>query len=78
VSEVPSVFSVGGVQLSAAPPEETSTTLIEKARSAVVARPSLTLIVTLAYEPTCVALGVPESKPLLVLNVAQLGRFAIV
>jgi hypothetical protein len=51
-------------------------TVIENAASEVVALPSLTLMAMLGYEPTFAAVGVPESLPVLALNVAQVGLFA--
>src|SRR6185503_15238233 len=50
-------------------------TAIVNAGSDALAAPSLTLIAMLAKLPA--ALGVPASRPVVVLNVAQLGRFAI-
>jgi hypothetical protein len=40
------------------------------------AEPSLTLIVTFEYVPTCAAEGVPLTRPVLELKVAQAGKFA--
>ena len=50
-------------------------TAIVNAGSEALAAPSLTLITMLAKLPA--AVGVPASRPVVVLNVAQLGRFAI-
>ena len=36
--------------------------------------PSLTLMATSGYEPTCDAPGVPLSRPVVVLKLAQVGR----
>ena len=75
LSDEPSVFRVGGVQLSVAEPFAVSLTAIENAGSVADALPSLTLIVTFAYEPACALVGVPDRRPVDVLNVAQEGRF---
>jgi hypothetical protein len=71
---VPCITAVGGL------PEIVGArfgcvTTIEKAANAVAALPSLTLIVMVANVPA--ALGVPVSAPLLVLNEAQEGLFAM-
>src|SRR6185295_1512446 len=73
---VPAVAVVGGV------PEITGgvfedTTVIANAGNGVDALPSLTLMTMLLNVPILLAPGVPCSKPVLVLNVAQVGRFAI-
>ena len=39
--------------------------------------PSLTTMVMFEYVPTCAELGVPDSSPVDVLKVAQLGRLLI-
>src|SRR5688572_16831966 len=52
-------------------------TVIVKAGNEALAAPSLTLIEMLANVPTFALVGVPLSRPVVVLNVAQLGRFAI-
>ena len=75
LSDEPSVFRVGGVQLSVAEPFAVSLTAMENAGNVADALPSLTLIVTFAYEPTCALVGVPDRRPVDVLNVAQEGRF---
>src|SRR5688500_2355597 len=54
-----------------------SLTEIVNAGSAALAWPSLTLITTAANVPTFAAVGMPCSRPVLELNVAQLGRFAM-
>jgi hypothetical protein len=51
-------------------------TVIENAGSDVVALPSLALMTMFAYEPTFVAAGVPDNRPVLALKVAQVGLFA--
>jgi hypothetical protein len=50
-------------------------TAIANAGNEALADPSLTLIAMLAKLPA--AVGVPASRPVVVLNAAQLGRFAI-
>src|SRR5215468_5832828 len=50
---------------------------MEKGASAVVVVPSLTLMRMFAAVPTLAAVGVPESWPFAVLNVAHWGRFAM-
>jgi hypothetical protein len=52
-------------------------TAIENAGSVAADCPSLTLITMLPKLPTLPLVGVPASRPVLVLNVAQLGRFAM-
>ena len=52
-------------------------TVIVNAGSCAVACPSLTRIAMLLYVPTWLAVGVPCSRPVVVLNVAQLGRFVM-
>jgi hypothetical protein len=56
-------------------PLETVTTAIAKALSEVLVLPSLTEIVMFEYVPTSAGAGVPESRPVLVLNVAHAGLF---
>jgi hypothetical protein len=51
-------------------------TAIENAGNERLTVPSLTLIETLAYVPTWLAVGVPDTPPVEVLNVAQLGALA--
>ena len=48
-------------------------TVMVNAGSEAVALPSVTEITMPGYVPTCNAAGVPESWPLVVLNVAQAG-----
>src|SRR5215218_3143661 len=74
-SVLPSVFSVGGVHDSVARPFETVVTAIANALSAVAAVPSLTEIAMFEYVPTLLAPGVPDNRPVLVLNVAHAGLF---
>ena len=56
-------------------PLETCTTAIEKAGNDELAVPSLTLITMFEYVAMSAAVGVPESLPVEVLNVAQAGLF---
>ena len=51
--------------------------MIENAGSDADAKPSLTLMPMFANEPTLPAPGVPERRPVAVLNVAQVGRFVM-
>ena len=52
-------------------------TTIAKAGSCEVTLPSLTLITMLLNVPTLEDVGVPCKRPVVVLNVAQAGRFVI-
>jgi hypothetical protein len=52
-------------------------TTIANVGSETVVVPSLTLIRMLENVPVCVLLGVPDSLPVVVLNAAQAGLFAI-
>ena len=52
-------------------------TVIVNAGNEALAVPSLTLIAILGNVPTFAVAGVPVSRPVVALNVAQLGRFAI-
>ena len=52
-------------------------TLIEKAGKLTVLLPSVVLITMLEYVPTCELEGVPLSRPVLLLKLAQLGLFEI-
>jgi hypothetical protein len=54
------------------------TTAIENGASALLARPSLTLIEMLAYVPTAVVGGVPYRRPVEPTNVAHAGTFCAV
>src|SRR5512138_2501278 len=74
LSDEPSALRVGAVQLSVALPLATSLTAMEKARKDVVERPSLTRITMLEYVPACALVGVPDNRPVEVLNVAHEGR----
>ena len=55
------------------PPEEL--TMILKEGNELEFLPSLTLSTMLEYIPVCVLLGVPYSRPLALLKVAQVGLF---
>jgi hypothetical protein len=55
-----------------------SLTTIENGASCALSWPSLTPITMLANVPTLALAGVPDSRPVLVLNAAQPGRFVIV
>ena len=68
---------VGGVQLKVAEPFATASTAMLKAANEVVVFPSLTLITMLLNVPTLLAVGVPCSRPVVVLNVAHDGAFVI-
>src|SRR5688572_860387 len=71
----PSVFCVGGVHETTAVPFDWPTTLSVNGARLALTRPSLTVIVMFEYEPTLPAAGVPVIAPLVLLNVAQAGRF---
>ena len=71
VTEVPATPLITGAVFGAA------FTVIENAGNDAVALPSLTLMTMFAYEPTSAAAGVPDNRPVLALNVAQVGLFAI-
>src|SRR5882724_7620104 len=74
VSSEPSEFVVGGVQVSVAEPVAcTEFTVIWKAARDVVAVPSLTEITMPDVVPASLAAGVPDSWPVVVLNVAHDG-----
>ena len=68
------MLSVGGVQLSVAEPVVVvdDTTIANVGREAVRLL-SLTLMPMFEYVPVCALLGVPDSLPVVVLNVAQAG-----
>ena len=71
------MLRVGGVQLSVAEPVVVvDDTTIENAGSEAVRLPSLTLMPMFEYVPVCALLGVPDSLPVVVLNVAHAGLFA--
>ena len=59
-------------------PFETVVTAIANGLSAVLIAPSLTEIEMFEYVPTSEAEGVPERRPVAVLNVAHAGLFWIV
>lgn len=73
---LPSSLAVGGVQdkvaalLASAP-----VTVMEKAGSVAVAFPSVTRMTM--FECVASSVGVPERRPVSVLNVAQIGLFSI-
>src|SRR5688500_17122743 len=71
----PSVFSVGGVHDNVALPSAGALTVIENAGSDTVSLVSVTEITMPEYTPAAAACGVPDSRPVPVLNVAQLGKF---
>lgn len=71
----PSLLRVGAVHVSVAEPFDTSLTAMLKAGSDAEVLPSLTRITIFEYEPACALLGVPESRPVEVLNVAHDGLF---
>lgn len=52
-------------------------TTIAKLRRLALEVPSLTAMVMFEYVPTCAELGVPDSSPVDVLKVAQLGPLMI-
>ena len=75
---LPSVFCVGACQLIVALPVAGAVlvVVIENAGSEAVAAPSLTRMTMPLATPA--AVGVPDRRPVAVLNVAQLGRLSIV
>jgi hypothetical protein len=81
VSAVPSLFVVGGTQLTAALPVVVvvplAVTVIEKGASCADERPSVTLIVILETVPTLEEVGVPLSVPVDVLKLAHAGLLEI-
>ena len=72
---MPSVFSVGGVHESVALPFVACATMIENAGSDTRLVPSLTEMMMLENVPAFADVGVPESRPVDVLNVAHDGAF---
>ena len=76
---IPTFAVVGGVPAIAGAllVVELELTLIEKADKLAVLLPSVALITTLEYVPTCELLGVPLNRPVLLLKLAQLGLFEI-
>ncbi len=75
MSALPSVLVVGAVQLTVAEPVATCSTASENAGSEADAVPSDTEMMMFANVAMSVSAGVPESRPVAVLNVAQAGRF---
>ena len=71
------MFCVGGVHESVAEPIELLVTAIENGASEALALPSLALMTMFEYDPTLVAVGVPESCPVVVLKAAHDGLFVI-
>lgn len=70
------MFVVGAVQLNVAVPEGRGwVTLTENGASDTLLVPSLTEMMMLEYVPTFAVVGVPETVPAAMLNVAQEGRF---
>src|SRR5204863_9374961 len=75
---VPAVTDVGGTPEIVGGTFGTALTTIENAAScALPPCPSLTPIPTFAHVPMLAAAGVPCSRPVVVLKVAQLGLFAM-
>ncbi len=74
---VPCSTDVAGVPLIVGARFGGSLTTIENGASWALSCPSLTLMVTFANVPTLLAVGVPCSRPELAVNVAQVGRFAM-
>ncbi len=56
-------------------PEALSVTAIGNEGSDALVVPSLTLMVMFEYVPTSAAVGVPDSSPVALLKLAQLGAF---
>lgn len=77
VSALPSVFCVGGFQLTVALPFDVATTEIVNPASDALEYPSETEMATLAYEPTSAATGVPKRRPLVAVKDAQDGLLRI-
>ncbi len=76
VSAEPSALSIGDVHVNVAEPVAGAVfTVIENAAREVLVFPSLTLMMMFEDAPTFAADGVPESRPDVVLNVAQTGLF---
>ena len=75
MSALPSVLVVGGVQLTVAEPVAPCSTASENAGSETDAVPSDTEMMMFENVATSVSAGVPDSRPVDVLNVAQAGRF---
>jgi hypothetical protein len=71
VSTLPSLFCVGGVQVTVAEPFEIWLTVIVNAASEALVTPSLTEMTMFEYVPTLAAVGVPARCPVPALKVAQ-------
>ena len=74
---MPCITDVDGVPEIIGAPFAVLLTVIENAGNCAVTLPSLTLIAMLLVVPTLLAVGVPCSRPVVVLNVAHDGRFVI-
>ena len=76
---MPCITDVGGVpEITGAPfAGAVLLTVSENAGNCAVRLPSLTLIAMLLVVPTLLAVGVPCSRPVVVLNVVQLGWFVM-
>src|SRR5262245_30173685 len=74
---VPTVADVAGVPEIVGGRLGAALTVMAKGGSETLLVPSLTLIAILLNAPTFAAAGVPVSRPVAVLNVAHVGRFAI-
>ena len=77
VKALPSVFCVGGVQLTVALPVDVATTVIVNPASDAVEYPSETEIAIPAYVPMSAAAGVPKRRPLVELKDAHDGLLTI-
>ncbi len=75
--EAPCLTDVAGAPLITGALFAGAVTEIANAGSDVVAFPSLTRMTMFEYEPACEDAGVPLNRPVEVLNVAQLGLFAM-
>ena len=69
------MFSVGAVQLSVTLPVALSVTAMGNEGRDALVLPSLTLMLMFEYVPTSAAVGVPDSSPVELLKLAQLGAF---
>jgi hypothetical protein len=74
---VPCMTAAGGVPLIVGGRFGAALTTIAKGASCALSWPSLTLILMSANVPTFAAAGVPCRRPVVVLNVAQAGRFVM-
>ena len=70
---MPTVIAVGGTPVIVGGRFAGALTTIENAASCALSWPSLTRITMFANVPTFVVAGVPCSRPVVVLNVAQVG-----